>query len=73
MDALPPIDYDQLATKTDLALLETKVDAQFERVDGRFDSLNGELQLAMANQLRTMILMQLATFAGIVAFIARFG
>lgn len=37
MEAMPPIDYSQLATKSDLAAL----DAKFDAVDGRFDALQG--------------------------------
>jgi hypothetical protein len=44
MEAMPPIDYSQLATKSDLAALDAKfdaVDAKFDAVDGRFDALQG--------------------------------
>ena len=41
MEAMPPIDYPQLATKSDLAALDAKFDAKFGAVDGRFDALEG--------------------------------
>jgi hypothetical protein len=36
MEAVPPVDYDQLATKTDLGLLRRDLDAQFVQVEAQF-------------------------------------
>lgn len=41
MEAMPPIDYHQLATKQDLAALDTKIQGQFARIDGRFAQVEG--------------------------------
>ena len=37
MDSLPPMDWRELATKTDLAALEERLDTRFERIDARID------------------------------------
>ena len=43
MDSLPPMDWYELATKTDLAALEERMDARFEVVDVRLEALSTEL------------------------------
>ena len=43
MDSLPPVDWHELATKTDLAALEERMDARFEVVDVRLEALRTEL------------------------------
>ena len=43
MDSLPPMDWYELATKTDLAALEERMDARFEVVDIRLEALRTEL------------------------------
>ena len=43
MDSLPPMDWHELATKTDLAVLEERMDARFEVVDVRLEALRTEL------------------------------
>ena len=37
MDSLPPIGWERLATKDDLAALEERLDTRFERIDARID------------------------------------
>jgi len=90
MEAMPPIDYSQLATKSDLAALETRlvgtfagIDGQFTAIDGRFDALegrftaidgkihrvHGDLERTMAAQLRTIVVMQIATIAAVIGII----
>ena len=118
MEAMPPIDYSQLATKSDLAALETRlvgtfagIDGQFTAIDGRFDALegrftaidgqftaidgrftaidgrfdalegrftaidgkihrvHGDLERTMAAQLRTIVMMQIATIAAVTGII----
>jgi hypothetical protein len=44
MEAMPPIDYDNLATKADLNVLRTDMDARFAMVDARFVALSAELR-----------------------------
>src|SRR5215213_331794 len=36
MELLPPVGWADVATKQDLALLETRMDARFDQVDARF-------------------------------------
>ena len=43
MESLPPINWDRLATKEDLAALEERTNVRFEAVDARFDALRAEL------------------------------
>ncbi len=44
MDSLPPMDWHELATKTDLAALEERMDARFEVVDARFEVVDVRLE-----------------------------
>ena len=37
MDSLPPVGWERLATKDDLADLEERLDTRFERIDARID------------------------------------
>ena len=37
MDSLPPIGWERLATKDDLAALEERLSTRFERIDARID------------------------------------
>ena len=37
MDSLPPVGWERLATKDDLAALEERLDTRFERIDARID------------------------------------
>ncbi len=39
MDSLPPMDWHELATKTDLAALEERLDTRFEGVEAGFKGL----------------------------------
>ena len=43
MDSLPPMDWRELATKTDLAALEERLDTRFERMDTKLDGLRVEM------------------------------
>lgn len=63
MELMPPIDYDRLATKDDLAVLQSGVDAKFERVDAAMVGLQGALELRMAQQLRVILMAQAAMIA----------
>jgi hypothetical protein len=40
IEHLPPVGWADVATKTDLAGLEQRMDLRFARVEGRFDSVN---------------------------------
>ncbi len=41
MEAMPPIDYSQLATKSDLVALGLSIDGRFAEVDGHFAQVEG--------------------------------
>jgi hypothetical protein len=86
MEAMPPIDYSELATKTDLAALEPRfgridarfdsvdarfeaIDARFQALDGKIDRVHGALDLKLAQQLRTIVLMQIGTLAAVIGVI----
>ena len=50
MDSLPPIGWERLATKEDLADLEERLDTRFERIDAKFIEMRGESKLGRAKQ-----------------------
>ena len=63
MEAMPPIDYDNLATKADMNVLRTDMDARFAMVDARFVALSAELRGEMA-ELRSELRGEMATLGG---------
>ena len=70
MEAMPPIDYDNLATKadvnvlrTDLNVLRADMDARFTKVDARFVALSAELRGEMA-ELRGELRGEMAELRG---------
>ena len=60
-EAMPPIDYAQLATKRDLDTLEAKIDGGLAQVRGEIAELGGSLRTEMSSNLRLMFAMQLTT------------
>ena len=69
MEAMPPLDYEQFATKADLENLEIRLSS---RIDGLESSMHreihqfrGDLFAAMNSQFRLLIGMQLAMFLGL--------
>ena len=44
MDSLPPMDWHELATKTDLAALEERIDVRFERMDAKFEVVDVRIE-----------------------------
>ena len=60
MEAMPPIDYTQLATKSDLDLVARELRAEMA-------GLRGELHLEIAKQTRLLVTMQITTIAATVA------
>ena len=65
MEAMPPIDYDQLATKDDLALLGRELRAEMAELGGELRGemaeLHGELKADLTSNLRLMITAQVTT------------
>lgn len=43
MELLPPVGSADVATRHDLAMLETRMDARFDQVDARFAQVDGKL------------------------------
>ena len=63
MEAMPPLDYDQLATRADLDLLGRELRAEMAQ-------LRGELRTDLASNLRTVIAAQLTTMMMLGAWVA---
>ncbi|MCY3806887.1 MAG: hypothetical protein OXG91_10405 [bacterium] len=64
MQHLPP-DWTQLATKTDLAALEARIDGRFGKIDGQFEKIDGQFK-ALRGEMEGMegrIAGQIAKFA----------
>ena len=71
MESLPPMDWHELATKSDLAALEERMnarfeglDARFERVDARFTEMRGEMKLGLSKQTYVVLVGMAAMLAG---------
>jgi predicted unusual protein kinase regulating ubiquinone biosynthesis (AarF/ABC1/UbiB family) len=67
MDSLPPMDWRELATKTDLAALEERMNARFTEVDARFTEMRGEVKLGLARQTYAILVGGAALAAGALA------
>ena len=67
MDSLPPIGWERLATKEDLAALEERLDTRFEalrvEMDAKFIEMRGEMKLGLARQTYVVL-------AGVAAMLA---
>lgn len=84
MEAMPPIDYAQLATKRDLDALGAELrgemaelrgefaglDGRFGGLRGEFAELRGEIKTDMANNLRIILAAQLTTMMMLGAWVA---
>lgn len=51
MSYLPPVGWADVATKQDLAALESRLDARFEAVDARFATLEARFDSKLDNKL----------------------
>ncbi len=52
MELLPPVGWADVATKQDLAMLETRVDARFDLFDHKLDALEHEINATLHRELR---------------------
>ena len=84
MEAMPPIDYDNLATKADMDAGFAMVDARFVALSaelrgemaelrGEMTALGGSLRAEMAAQTRTLVATQVASMLGVVGLVLGFG
>ena len=87
MESMPPLPWDQLATKSDLAALDRRfaeIDRRFAAVDERFDlltahidgkleSLEGRLSLRWMETTRMIVLALLVLFVGFAGLAIRLG
>jgi len=73
MEAMPPIDYSQLATKQDVVLSATEVRAEFAELRAEFAELRGDVNLAMAKNLWMIVGAQLATMLMLGGYITAVG
>lgn len=73
MEAMPPLDYDQLATTADLDILGRELRAEMAAMraefQGELTGLRGELHLGLAKNLRMMVAAQLTTMVMLGAWI----
>jgi hypothetical protein len=55
MELLPPVGWADVATKSDLAALETRVDSRFETLEARMDKGFAEVRAEMHQALRQQL------------------
>ena len=70
MEAMPPIDYSQLAYKRDLDALGTRLDGEIAELRGEMQGEFGKIRSEAANNLRLMIASQFATTALIMGWVS---
>ena len=63
MDSLPPIGWERLATKEDLADLEERLDTRFERLDAKFERIEARFDKRIAKQTYVVLVGTVATVA----------
>ncbi len=76
MEAMPPLDYDQLATKADLEILRRELRAEMGELRGEMGvlrgemgGLRGEIKTDLASNLRLMFMTQVTTMMMLGAWI----
>lgn len=69
MEAMPPIDYSQLATKTDLEVQSRELRAEIAQLRAEMAELRGDLKLDLASNLRLLLIGQLTTMVMLGAWI----
>ena len=70
MQAMPPTDYDQLASNAELQLLGRELRAEMAELRGEMAELRGELKADLASNLRLMLAGQLTTMVMLGAWVA---
>ena len=84
MEAMPPLEYDQFATKTDLENLEIRLSSRIDGIEssmrvemaelrGEMQQFRGDLFAAMNTQMRLTVGMNLAMFLALGTWIAAVG
>lgn len=61
MQAMPPLDYSQLATKQDLGALRSDLKGDIAELRGEIGELRGEMHRLQATTIRSMFAGQLVT------------
>jgi len=69
MEAMPPLDYDQLATKTDVANPGIELRGEITELRGDMTRIEGSQRGEMANMLKTMMITQLVTALALSGFV----
>ena len=74
MEAMPPVDYEQLATKSDLAEFRAEVSSDISELRSDFVqlslTLDAKLERGFATQLRWLVTTQFASVALLGAIVA---
>lgn len=70
MESLPPMDWNELATKTDLAALEERLDAKFERLDAKFERVGAKFETVEARIDKGLAKQTYVLLAGVAAIAA---
>ena len=73
MEAMPPLDYDKFATKTDVENLGIVLRGELAELRGDMAKLEGNIRTDMVHQFRTLIFTQLATAMALAGFVAGLG
>jgi hypothetical protein len=69
MEAMPPLDYAQLATKQDLGALEAELRGDLAGLRGEMAELRGDMHQINASSVRMMVAGQIVTIGVLGAWI----
>ncbi len=70
MKALPPVDYDELATKADLDNTRIQIDAELKTLRAETQTEFAAIRTDMASQLRILVMTHIASVIGVAAAVA---
>ncbi len=73
MEAMPPLDYSNLATHADLEALGSGLRGEMAELRGEVVRLHGETQVSQAAMMRTIIVTQFASVIAVAGFVAGLG